>query len=174
VADAMTRSKAAADAKTVAMKAATDAEAKQKEAAAVQQTVAKAVTDATNKAKPANINLAAPSPTVTLKITAAPITMDTIQPSANVKRGASLELPVTIHRLYDYADAVQLKTKLPDGAKGIKVTDPTIAAGTSEGKLVIEVAADAAAGPISLNVQATSKFNGQDLSVAQDVPLVIE
>ena len=81
---------------------------------------------------------------------------------------------MTIQRLYEYADAVQLKTQLPDGVKGLKVIDPTIAAGASEGKLVIEVAADAPAGPITLNVQATSKFNGQDLSIAQDVPLVIE
>jgi hypothetical protein len=174
MADATARAKAAADAKAAALKLAAEAETKLKEASTVQQTVAKAVTDATNKAKPANINLAAPSPTVTLKITAAPITMDAIPATPTVKRGANLELPVAIHRLYGYADAVQLKSKLPDAAKGVKVTDPAIAAGAGDGKILIEVAADAPPGPIALNVQAISKFNGQELSVAQDLTLVIE
>jgi hypothetical protein len=174
MADAMARAKAAVDAKAAAEKSAGEADAKLKAAANVQQAVAKAVTDATNKAKPANVNLAAPSPTVTLKITPAPITMDAIKGGSAVKRPASLELPVAIHRLYDYADAVQLKSKLPDGVKGVKVTDPSIAAGATEGKLIIEAAADAPAGPVTLNVQAISKFNGQELSVTQDVSIVIE
>ncbi|HEX3725396.1 MAG TPA: PPC domain-containing protein, partial [Pirellulales bacterium] len=171
--DADAQAKAAAEAKAAALQAATAAEAKLKEAAAVQQAVAKAVTDATNKAKPANINLAAPSPTVTLKVTSAPITLNAIPSGSAIKQGGSLELPVTINRLYSYADAVQIKAKLPAEAKGLKIADLSIAAGQSEAKLVVQAAADAAPGTYSINIQAVSKYNGQDLPVAQDVAITV-
>ncbi|MEX0977566.1 MAG: hypothetical protein WDZ48_01865, partial [Pirellulales bacterium] len=69
MADAEAQAKTAAEAKAAADKAAAEADAQVKEAAAVKQTVDKAVTDATNQAKPKGINIAAPSPTVTLKVT---------------------------------------------------------------------------------------------------------
>ncbi len=173
-AEAQAQAKAAADAKAVALKSEADAAARLKDAAAAQQTVAKAVTDATNKAKPANINLAAPSPTVTLKITAAPITMAVNSSATTVKQGVNLEVPVMINRLYGYADAVQVKVKVPAEAKGLKVAELAIAAGQNEGKLIVEAAADAAPGTFALAVQAVSKFNGQDLSVGQDVSMTVE
>ncbi len=174
VAAADAQAKAAAEAKAVAQKAGSDADAKLKEATAVQQGVAKAVTDATNKAKPANVNLAAPSPTVTLKITAAPITMNAMPTGTTVKQGATFEVPLTIVRLYGYADAVQVKAKLPGGAKDLKIAEATIAAGQSQGKLLIEAGKEATPGKHTINVQAVSKFNGQELSVAQDIDVTVE
>jgi hypothetical protein len=172
--DADAQAKAAADAKAAAQKAMADADARLKEAAAVQQTVAKVVTDATNKAKPANINVASPSPTVTLKITPAPITMNAMPEGITVKQGASVEIPVTIGRLYGYADAVQVKTKLPGGVKDLKVAEVAIPAGQVQGKLVLEAGKEATPGKHAINVQAVSKFNGQELSVAQDVTVTVE
>ena len=81
---------------------------------------------------------------------------------------------MTIARLYGYADAVQVKTKLPDDAKGLKVAEVAIAAGQTEGKLIVEAAADAAPGNFTLDVQAVSKFNGQELSVARNVAVTVE
>lgn len=172
-AEAEAQTKAATDAKVAAEKAAADADAKVKEAAGIAAAVAKTVEAATNQAKPKAINLSAPSPTVTLKITAAPITIATM-PSAAVKAGTTLEIPVTITRLYGYNDPVQLKTKLPPTAKGLKVAEVTIPAGQSQAKIVVEAAADATAGAHTLNLTAVSKFNGQDLSVADDVAVTIE
>ena len=173
IADAQAKAKAAADAKAAAEKTMAEADAKVKEAAAVQQTVDKAVTEATNQAKPRSINLAAPSPTVTLKITAAPITLGAIEARA-VKPGAAVEVPISIARLYGFADAVQLKTKLPDGTKGLTVADVTIPAGQNEAKLVVQAAADATPGPVALEVQALSKFNGQDLPLTSKLTLTVE
>jgi hypothetical protein len=173
MAEADAQSKAAAEAKAAADKAMAEADAKVKEATAVQQTVAKAVTDATAKAKPANVNLAAPSPTVTLKITAAPITMSAM-PAATVKQGAAVEVPVTVARLYGFADAVQIKIKLPAGVKDLKVAEVAIPAGQTQGKLVIEAGKEATPGKHAINVQAVSKFNGQELSVAEDVSVTVE
>lgn len=172
-ADAEAQSKAAAEAKAAADKAAADAEAKVKEAAGVAAAVAKTVEAATNQAKPKAINLSVPSPTVTLKITPAPITLGSMPPST-VKAGATLEIPVTITRLYGYNDPVQVKAKLPPTAKGLKAAEVTIAAGQSQGKLVVEAAADAAAGAHTLNLTAVSKFNGQELAVMQNAAVSVE
>lgn len=172
-ADAAAQAKAAVDEKAAAEKAATESEAKAKQAAEVQAAVAKAVEAATNQAKPKAINLATPSPTVTLKITPAPITMNAMPP-ATLKPGQSLEVPVTINRLYGYNDAVQLKSKLPPAAKGLKIAEVTIPAGQTAGKIVIEAAGDAAVGSHALNLTAVGKFNGQELSVAETVTLNVE
>ena len=168
------QAKAAAEAKAAADKAAAEADAKAKEATAVQQAVAKTVTDATNKSKPANINLVAPSPTVTLKVTSAPIAIGAMPASAAVKQSATAEIPVTITRLYSYADPIQIKTKLPAGVAGIKIAELAIPAGQTQGKLVIEAAADATPGTHAINVQAVVKFNGQELSATQDVAVTVQ
>ncbi len=107
--DAEAQAKAAAEAKAAADKAAAEADAKAKEATAVQQAVAKVVTDATNKSKPANINLVAPSPTVTLKVTSAPITISVMPASAAVKQSATADIPVLRSH-----QAVQLRRSDPD------------------------------------------------------------
>jgi hypothetical protein len=135
--------------------------------------VDKSVTDATNQAKPKKINLAAPSPTVTLKVTAAPIKLAPIEPRA-IKQGTSLEIPVAVTRLYGFADAVQLKVKLPENAKGLTAADVAIAAGAAEGKLVVQAAADAQPAAYTLELQAISKFNGQDLPLVENIPLTVE
>lgn len=173
-ADAQTQAKAASEAKAGAEKAAVESDAKVKEATAVQVAVTKAVADATNRAKPANINVTAPSPTVTLKVTAAPITMNVTPATGAVKQGASIELPIAISRLYGFADAVQIKVKLPGGVKDLKVADVAVPADQTAGKLVVEAGQAATPGAHTISVQATAKFNGQDLSVAQEVPVTVE
>jgi hypothetical protein len=91
-----------------------------------------------------------------------------------VKPGAAAELPIAVSRLYDYADPVQLKTTVPGNAKGLKVADAAIAKDQSAGKLMVEAAPDAAPGTYTLSVQATAKFNGQDLPVTQSVAVTVE
>ena len=173
MAEAQAQAKAAAEAKTAADKTAADADAKAKQATDVQAAVAKAVEAATKAAAPKNINVAVASQTVTLKVTPAPITLNQTPPGT-VKQGSKLELPVSITRLYGYADPVQLKTTVPANAKGLTVADATIAKDATDAKLVLEIAPDAAPGTFTLSVQATSKFNGQDLSVAGDVAVTVQ
>jgi hypothetical protein len=83
-------------------------------------------------------------------------------------------VPVTITRLYGYNDPVQVKVKLPEGAKGLKVAELTIPAGQSTGVLAVEAGKDATLGSHAISVQAVSKFNGQDLSVSADTTLTVE
>jgi hypothetical protein len=173
MAEAEARAKAAADAKAAAEKAAAEADAKAKEAQEVQKAVDKQLADATNQAKPQNVNVAAASPTVTLKVTDAPITLAAKAPAAG-KPGTSVETPLTVNRLYGFADAVVIKAKPTSAEKDFKIADVTIPKETAEGKLVIEIGPEAKPGSYAFNVQATAKFNGQDLSVSQTVTLTVE
>jgi len=173
-ADAAAQSKTAADQKTVADKAAADAEQKSKEVVAVQQSVNQIATDLANRAKPANFNVGAPSTTVTLKITAAPVTITVAAPAAALKQGAKLELPVTINRLYNFGDAVLVRVQVPGGVGGLNIPQISIAAGAGQGNLAIEAGAGATPGTHTLLVQAVPKFNGQDLVVEQPIQLVVE
>ncbi len=172
-ADMEAQLKAAAGAKAAAEKAAAEADAKAKEAAGVQQNVAKALDEATKKAKPANINIASPSPTVTLKVTAAPVTLAPAPP-ATVKQGASVELPLSIARLYGFADVVQLKTKVPAEAKAMKVADVAVPADQTQAKLKVETGAETPPGKHTISVTAVAKYNGQELTVSQDVAITVE
>ncbi len=165
--------KAAAEAKAAAEKAAAQADAKSKEAVGVQQNVAKELDAATKKAKPANINVASPSPTVTLKVTAAPVTLGDA-PAATVKQGASVEVPLSVSRLYGFADVVQVTTKVPDGAKAVKVANVDVPADQAQAMLKIETGADTPPGKHVLVVTATAKYNGQNLTVSREVPLTVE
>jgi len=126
------------------------------------------------QANPQNRNVGAPSTTVTLKITPAPISMAVSPAAFTVKQGAKLEIPVTINRLYGFADPVPLKAKLPDGVSGFNVPQIAIAQGQNQAALVIEAAAGATPGQHKVSVQAIPKFNNQDLPVLQDVTLTVE
>ena len=172
-ADMEAQLKAAAEAKAAAEKAAAQADAKSKEAVGVQQNVAKELDAATKKAKPANINVASPSPTVTLKVTAAPVTLGDA-PAAMVKQGASVEVPLSVSRLYGFADVVQVTTKVPDGAKAVKVANVDVPADQAQAMLKIETGADTPPGKHVLVVTATAKYNGQNLTVSREVPLTVE
>jgi hypothetical protein len=171
--DAATKSKAAAEAKVVADKAAADADAKAKRGAAAKAEADKQAADAEVAARPNNINVGYPSSTVTIKITAAPITMS-VKPPAALKQGMKLELPVAFNRLYAYAGPVQLNFALPQGVGGLNIPQVNIPADKNDGVVVIEAGPNATPGKHVLTVQATVQFNGQNLQIAETVPLVIE
>ena len=131
--------------------------------------------DLQNKSKQNNVKLGVPSNVITVKITAAPITLAAIaQPSGPLRQGAALEIPVTIARLYDYADPVLVKLALPNGVGGIEAPQITIAPGQTQGQLAIKANPNATPGTHRTTVQAIAKFNGQDLVVSQDLTLTIE
>jgi hypothetical protein len=57
---------------------------------------------------------------------------------------------------------------------GIKIAKVTIAKDQSEAKLVIEAAANAAAGSHTLTLRGTARLNGQTLTADQTLPLTVE
>jgi hypothetical protein len=165
--------KAAAEAKAAAEKSAADTDAQAKQAAEVQKVVDKLVADTTAAAAPKNVNVSVPSTVVTLKVTDAPVTLEVSPPAAG-KPGTTLEVPLKLARLYGFADVVTIVSKPVGEAAGLKVADVSLAAAQADGKLAVEIAADAKPGTYQFEVKATAKFNGQDLSVTTTVPVVVE
>ena len=165
---------ASKDAKAAAQKAAQEAASKLKAAQAYQKQAAARVTSLTNAAKPKKTNVFVPTTAFTIKVTASPITFTADQKPAKLKQGAKLEIPVTITRLYKYADAVQLEFLPPGGVSGLKLVKATIAKGQTQGKLTLEAAANATPGTHSLTVRATARLNNQNLQITQILSLTIE
>jgi hypothetical protein len=174
-ADAAAVLKTDTDAKAATDKAATDADAKAKQVAAFLTTFNQQLADLQNKSKANNIKVGSASTTLTLKITASPITLEVAAPAAALKQGAKVDVPVKIVRQADFADAVPLKLVLPAGVAGISVAaNSAIAQGQAQGMLTIEATKDATPGAHKISVQAVPKFGGQDLPVTLEIPLTIE
>ena len=160
--------------KEAADKAAQDADAKAKQTTAFLQSFNNKVTELQNRAKPSTYKLGMPSGAINLKVTATTITIDTSVAVPPFKQGQKGELLVKINRLYGYADPVQLKVNLPGELKGIKISAGQIEKDQTEGKLAIELAADATVGTHKIPLQAIAKLSGQDLPVTQEITLTIE
>ncbi len=171
--DAAAKAKEATGAKAEADKSAAEAAAKAKAGEAEKAAAAKRVTAANNVAKAKKTNVFAPSTAIVVKVTEAPITMKAPGP-AKAKQGEKVEVPVDIERLYKYDDPVQLDVTVPGGVKGLKIAKATIAKGQKQGKIVVDVAADATPGEHVLSIKATARFNNQNLVVTAEAPLSVE
>jgi hypothetical protein len=165
---------AAEEARVAAEKAAADTAAMLQAATAAQTAAATNATNTATAANPANINVVLPSTAVTIRITASPVQVAVKAPEAAVKQGTEAQVPVTITRLYAYADPVSLELVVPGGVAGIAAAKVDIPAGQNEGVLTITAAADATPGAHTLTVKATANLNGQALPAEQTFPLTIE
>lgn len=172
--DAAAKVKTTADAKVAADKSAAESAEKVKMATAAQAAADKRVKDAAALVKANNVNVTEPSTPVFIRITAAPITLPTPAQPAKVKQGEKVEVTVAINRLYDYKDPVELEFTLPKDSKGLKIAKVTVAKDQSEAKVTIEAAADATAGNHAVAIKGTAKFNGQNLTADQTLPVEVE
>jgi len=194
-ADATARAKAAKDAAAVAAKALTDAQAKatvanaakvaaDKKAAdaaalSAEANKTKAATDAratatANTAKPVNVQAFMPATAFVVRITPGPATLAVTKPPAALKQGASIEVPVSIGRLYGYVDAVTINTTLPQGVAGLSIPNATIAKDQAQTKLVITAAANATPGTHELIVRATMSYNKQNVTIQHPLTLKVD
>jgi hypothetical protein len=171
--EAEVKAKSAGEAKVAADKAAADADAKAKRATAAKAEADKLAADAENAAKPNNVAVGFPSTVVTVKVTAAPVTL-AVQPPAALKQAMKLELPVAIQRLYGFTGPLQINSVLPQGVSGLSIPQLTIAGDKNQGVIVIEANANATVGKHLLSLQTNMQFNGQNLQIIETVPLVIE
>ncbi|MEQ8785055.1 MAG: pre-peptidase C-terminal domain-containing protein [Pirellulaceae bacterium] len=142
-------------------------------AAQLKTTTDKLATDTANAAKPKKVNVPVVSSPVTLKIAPAPITM-TEPKAAVVKQGEKVETPITIARLFDFKDPVNLQVVLPSGVGGLSIPNATIAANQTQGKLAVTAAAGATPGQHQLTVRGTLNINGQGLTVEQPLTLTVQ
>jgi len=94
-------------------------------------------------------------PTALGKFTTGPL------PNNTLKLGSTVELPIKVDRMYDFAGEYKV-TFVPDkGAVGVTATDATIAAGKDETKIVLKTAADAKPGALAGVVTITATYAGK-------------
>ena len=150
--------KAAEEALAVAEAARVEAEAASKAAA--------------ERAKPKEIVYESRSLPITVKIAPSPVKLSIAEP-ATVAKGAKVEVPVNVQRLYGFADEVKLGLKLPEGTKGVAAPEVAVPKEAADGKLVIEATGEAAVGELALEVVAKMKFNGVDLEERAPLKLTV-
>ncbi len=166
--EAKTKVQVATEAKAAAQKAAEEATARSKTAEQHKEAAIKVAKEAAAKIQAREVTAIFYSPPVNLQVATAPITLATQAPTNSWLAGAKLEIPVTITRLYGFTDGVELSAK---DAGGIKVGKITIPKDQTAARLVAEAAADAKPGTQKLTLQASLKFNGQDLKLEQSLTL---
>ena len=149
--------KAAIAARTAAEKTAAEADRKAKEDAAFLQTYRLEVSKLRDQSKATDLKISAASTRVTLKITPAPFELKLAPATVSVKPGTRIELPVTIQRLYGFADPVQVQFSAANVA-GLSPAPIAIAAGKTDGRIVIEAPVNAPPGTYAATMQATATY----------------
>jgi hypothetical protein len=94
-------------------------------------------------------------PAALAKLTVGPLPNDKLKP------GGTVELPVKVERLHDFAGEFAVTLVPAKDVTGIAADPVTIPAGKNEAKLVVKTAADAKPGPVAANVVVTARYDGQ-------------
>lgn len=174
VADAQAAMKAADEAKVAAEKLAVDTDAKLKRGQAAKTAADKKVADAKKANAPADKNAAFISTPIRLRIVDTPLKLTAPAPANALKQGEKLELPVSIERLYDFAEPTDVTLELPKDVVGLTISKVTIAKDQKDGKFEVTANKDATPGEHAVTVRAKAKFNGLDVEATQQIVLKVE
>jgi hypothetical protein len=112
------------------------------------------------------------SPSISLKIAPAPITLAPPAAPAPFKPGAKVQVPINLTRLFGFADPVDFSVTIPQGVAGLSIPAVNIPKDATSGVLTIQAAADAKPGDYNLTVTASLKQNSRPLKI--EVPLTIK
>lgn len=141
------------------------------------QTTAKTAADAEHKAataysKAANLNVYAPSTPIVISVRKGAFTL-TAAGGGDLKKGATVDVKVTLKREKDFVGPVTVGLAVPHGTVGLAAAPVTIAAGQTEVVLKVTAAADATEGDIAnLVVRGSADWNGP-VSADQTVKLKV-
>ena len=172
IADTEAAAKKVADDKVAADKAMADTEQSSKAAAAAKAAADKKATDTANVAKPQNINAFFPAAAITITVKPAPGTLAVAAANNGaLKRGASLDVKVTVNRTNGFTGPVNLSLPLPPGVTGVAADPVTIPADKNEATLVVKATGEATMGQLAnMVVRGSMEFDGQ---AAVDQPIAI-
>ncbi|MCH2200924.1 MAG: hypothetical protein MK102_03060 [Fuerstiella sp.] len=125
-------------------------------------------------AQPKDVTVRAVASAIDLNVYTTPGKITAAVPDGGaIKRGTSIEVPVTITRKNDFAGAATVTLILPEGT-GLTAEDINIPEDQTEGKMTITAAADASVADIANAVfrATTPEFNGRPASF--DVPIALK
>lgn len=157
-----------------AQAAAAAAQKKQDDATARKTKADEAAKAADEATKAKDVTVRAVTTAVELSVFATPGKITAAVPGDGVlKRGASIEVPVTIARKNGFAGAVDVTLVVPDGS-GLSAAAVNVPADQTQGKLTITAAAEAAVADIANAVlrATTADFKGRPASF--DVPVKLK
>ena len=127
--------------------------------------------EAIAKASPRKIRMAAHSRALDVTIHPAPIVLTGQEKLRHSRAGANLELPLSIDRLFDYAEPVEIGLKVPTHIVGIQAESVTIPKSETTAALLIRLSSDLDPGDYPLMLEATLQLNEQEIQVEE--PLTI-
>ncbi|MEX0818009.1 MAG: hypothetical protein WD070_00400 [Pirellulaceae bacterium] len=174
VVDAQAKAKQAEEAKAAAEKNAAETDARLKRAQAAKTAADKSVADAKKANAPADKNVAFISTPIRLRIVDTPLKLTAAAPANPLKQGEKLELPVSIERLYGFAEQAEITLEIPKGVTGLTVPQVALAKDQQAGKFEITANKDATPGDHAVTVRAKAKFNGLDVEATQQLVLKVE
>jgi hypothetical protein len=142
-------------------------------AMATAAVIDKSAADTTAASQPVDLAAMLPSTSFTIRITPSPVTLSAQVQQALVQ-GGQLQIPLTVNRMYGFADAVTVEVLVPPSAAGLRGANLTIAAADSAANLIFEAAADAAPGSHMVVLRHTAPFNGQNLQAEYTLTINVE
>ena len=145
--------------------------AQAKETERARRAAEKRLREAIAKASPRKVRMAAHSRALDLTIHPSPILLTTRERPWHIRAGANLELPLSIERLFNYADPVEIGLDVPIHIVGIEAESVTIPKGEKTSSLLVRLAADLDPGDYPLKLKATFQLNDQEIQVEE--PLTI-
>jgi len=170
--DAQAALLAATEAKKKSDAAKAAADAKVKEATTKKTAADNEHKAATAYSKAANRNVYAPSTPIVISVRKGAFTL-TVAGGGNLKKGATVDVKVTLKRDKDFVGPVTVELAVPPGTAGLSATPITIAADQTEAVLKVSAAADATEGDIAnLVVRGSTDWNGP-VSADQTVKLKV-
>ena len=145
--------------------------AQAKETERARRAAEKRLREAIAKASPRKVRMAAHSRALDLTIHPSPILLTTRERPWHIRAGANLELPLSIERMFNYADPVEIGLEVPIHIVGIEAESATIPKGEKTSSLLVRLAADLDPGDYPLKLKATFQLNEQEIQVEE--PLTI-
>ncbi|MBX3414826.1 MAG: PPC domain-containing protein [Pirellulales bacterium] len=123
-----------------------------------------------------DVNVAESVVPVTVSIVPGPLVMVPEVPGkGEIKRGASLEIPVKVTRRHNFAGAVKLDLVVPPHIGGVTTEAVELAADATDAKLVIQASAEATEGEHAhVVVRATFDLDGKTVESHQPIPLNVQ
>lgn len=165
-----------------AQKAKTDADAASKKATDMQKKADAYVKKAdaalksvTAKNKTADINLYVTSTPVKLRVHSHPLKINAPSTAAGkLQPEKTLEVPVSIERLYGFADKVDIEFTPPSGVKGISVARVSIDKNKKDAKLTFKAGKDLTPGSHTGTLKFRLRFNNVTLEAQQPITIQAE
>ena len=148
------------------------AEDMQKKADAFAKKADAELKTATDRNKTADINLYVASTPVIMRVHPHPLKITAPSTVGKLLPEKSLELPVSIERLYGFDDKVDVELELPSGVKGISVDKPAIDKGKNDTKLTLKAGKDLTPGTHTATLRFRLRFN--NVSLVAEQPVTIE